>query len=61
INSLRGVKGTKVWLRGYWDRIVRDEDELTRVRQYIINNPFRWAENRSDLDTVLSKMVFHRA
>ncbi len=32
----------KVWLRGYWDRIIRDEAEWTRANNYIWNNPAQW-------------------
>lgn len=59
INDLRGQAGVKVWLRGYWDRIVRTEDELNRIRQYIIDNPRRWAEDRENLDVMLERMTYH--
>ena len=32
----------KLWQRNYWEHIVRDESELTRIREYIRNNPARW-------------------
>jgi hypothetical protein len=31
-----------VWQRGYHDRIIRDEAELERFRQYIVDNPQQW-------------------
>ncbi len=30
------------WQERFWDRIVRDEDELKRIRAYISDNPKRW-------------------
>jgi putative transposase len=45
-----------VWQRGYWERIIRDEAELTAVRRYIADNPVRWAEDRDNLDGLLSRM-----
>jgi putative transposase len=30
------------WQRNYYERIIRNEDELHRVRQYIADNPARW-------------------
>ncbi len=46
---IRGVKGHgwppfpgKLWQRNYWDRIVRNEPELDRIREYIRTNPARW-------------------
>ncbi len=32
----------RVWQRNYWEHIVRDEQELARIRQYIVNNPAKW-------------------
>lgn len=60
INKWRGTPGSKVWLRGYHDRIIRNEKELNATRQYIRNNPIRWAENRDNLDLLLSKMRWVR-
>jgi len=34
-----------VWQRNYFDRIIRDEDELNRIREYIIFNPAKWADD----------------
>jgi putative transposase len=31
-----------LWQRGYYERIVRTDDELRRVREYIARNPERW-------------------
>ena len=38
----RGVHKTTIWQRSYYDHIIRDELELTRIRQYIHDNPLRW-------------------
>ena len=40
INEMRGTPGQKVWQRGYNDRIIRNEVELDKLRDYIRNNPF---------------------
>jgi len=42
INQLRKTPGVQVWQRNYWDRIIRNEKELFKIRQYIINNPLKW-------------------
>ncbi len=42
INNLRGTPGASVWQRNYYERIVRNERELARFRQYILDNPSRW-------------------
>lgn len=48
------------WQRGYYDRIVRDEDELNRIREYIRLNPIKWAEDHEHLDRLLEKMDYHQ-
>ena len=35
------------WHRNYNDRVIRDEDELKRIREYIQNNPARWIEDQN--------------
>jgi putative transposase len=32
----------KFWQRNYYDHIIRNEDELNKVREYIQTNPLRW-------------------
>lgn len=45
INQKRGLKGVPVWQRNYYDHIIRNEQSLARIRQYIVENPLRWAED----------------
>jgi len=33
------------WQRSYYERVVRNENELNAMRQYILDNPFRWDED----------------
>ncbi|MBF0431269.1 MAG: transposase [Fibrobacteria bacterium] len=47
INLLRGFQGNKVWQADYYERVVRDNGELARIRQYIQENPKKW-EEKSD-------------
>lgn len=47
-----GISG--VWQRNYYEHIVRDEQSLTRIRQYIADNPLRWA-NDPENPTVTGK------
>ena len=34
-----------IWQRNYYDHVVRDEQDLDRIRQYILYNPGRWEED----------------
>jgi putative transposase len=42
INEIRGTPSQKVWQRGYYERIIRNEVELDKLRQYIRDNPANW-------------------
>ena len=42
INEMRGMPGTHVWQRGYFDRIVRIDREYEATVEYILSNPTRW-------------------
>ena len=33
------------WQEEYYDSIIRTEAALQQIREYIINNPARWAED----------------
>jgi putative transposase len=48
MNAIRGTPAAVVWQRSYHDRIIRDERELLRARQYIRDNPRRWAEDKEN-------------
>ena len=48
VNRLLGRTGHPLWQRNYYDRIVRNEDELNRIRQYISENPGRWDMDREN-------------
>ena len=34
-----------VWQRGYYDHIIRDEQDYGEIWAYIEENPLRWAED----------------
>jgi putative transposase len=43
VSRLSGTIG--LWQRGYYDHVIRDEDDLARVRENIETNPTRWASD----------------
>ena len=47
-NRILGRADRPFWQRNYYERIVRNEDELNRVRQYIRDNPAKWAEDKNN-------------
>jgi len=39
-----------IWQRNYYEHIIRNENELNRIREYIQNNPPRWQYDRENLE-----------
>jgi REP element-mobilizing transposase RayT len=35
----------RLWQRNYYEHIIRDDDELKRTQQYILNNPMNWGND----------------
>lgn len=46
INQFCNTPGLKIWQRNYYEHIIRDDKDLNRIREYIINNPLRWTEDK---------------
>jgi len=36
------------WQRSFHDHIIRDDDDLARIQQYIIDNPLQWYLDRNN-------------
>ena len=45
INAFQGTTGTPFWQRNYYEHIIRNDEALNRIRQYIEDNPARWHED----------------
>jgi len=45
VNAVRGTAGWTVWQRNYHERILRNQSELNRCRQYIRDNPLNWVRD----------------
>lgn len=48
INDSRRMQGTSFWQSRFHDRIIRNEKELNRIREYIFNNPLNWKLDRNN-------------
>ena len=58
VTTNRYIKGVKeadwspfrntLWLRSYYDRVIRDQDEFNNVMNYIDENPQRWESRREE-------------
>ena len=48
INS-RKIKPNFAWQPRFYDRIIRNDNELKRIRKYIVNNPQMWERDRNNM------------
>jgi REP element-mobilizing transposase RayT len=55
---IRGVKQSAwpkfdrhFWQPQYWDHIVRNDVDLDRIREYIVNNPVAWEQDPDNADS----------
>ncbi len=46
INALRNSPGAAVWQRNYYEHIIRTENELKNIWNYIDTNPLHWQEDQ---------------
>ena len=42
INLFQNTVGNKIQQKNYYEHIIRKEDSLAKIRQYIKNNPLSW-------------------
>ena len=38
--------GVPLWQKGFYDHVIRNDVDLANVRQYILNNPLKWIEDK---------------
>ena len=55
---IRGVKKYgwpqfpgKLWQWSFYEHVIRNEDDLNSVREYIVSNPLRWSLDRENPDS----------
>lgn len=54
-NSGRKSSGKSVWQKNFYEHIVRSEEELRHIREYIANNPLKWETDRENPENSLKK------
>jgi len=47
----------RVWQNNFFDHIIRDDEELNRIRDYIILNPKLWNEDKENLKLDSSTLI----
>jgi putative transposase len=46
----RTMKSDFAWQRNYYEHVIRDDQSLEHIRDYIVNNPARWADDEENPD-----------
>ena len=48
INLIRNTPGIPVWQRNYYERVIRNQEELELARNYILKNPVKWEMDKEN-------------
>lgn len=43
--KIPALKGTPIWQRNYYEHIIRNEQEMAKIWDYIETNPLHWADD----------------
>ena len=58
INNLKRIKENnlnetgKIWQCNYFEHIIRNENELEKIRPYNVNNPYKWDEDNDNPENI---------
>ena len=44
------------WQRNYYEHIIRNENELNKIQEYIINNPLQWGLDENNPNSLLTNV-----
>jgi putative transposase len=58
INTIYNSVGKKIWQRNYYDRIIRNEKELDKICEYIINNPLKWELDKEHPENIKKETIW---
>jgi putative transposase len=48
INAARRTPAAIIWQRGFYGHVIRDDESLNRIHDYIVTNPKRWQIDREN-------------
>lgn len=48
VNAFRRTPGALLWQRNYYKHVIRNDEDLARIRRYIRENPALWATDREN-------------
>jgi putative transposase len=48
VNKERLTAASPIWQRNYYEHVIRKDEDMNRIRQYIIENPKNWPSDREN-------------
>jgi REP element-mobilizing transposase RayT len=45
----------KLWQRNYYEHVIRNEEKLNLIREYVLNNPLQWLYDRENPEHIQDK------
>jgi REP element-mobilizing transposase RayT len=48
INIIRKLPNIPVWQRNYYEHVIRNREDLGRIRKYIVENPINWKTDENN-------------
>lgn len=48
INRMENLFRGELWQRGFFEHVIRNDESLERIREYILTNPLRWDLDREN-------------
>jgi hypothetical protein len=51
------MPGVPVWQRNYYEHIIRNEESMNLIWEYIVNNPLQWEFDRENPNAVLANSL----
>ena len=49
----------RLWQRNYYEHVVRNEDEMNRIREYIDGNPQNWETDEDNPANIADNKKLH--
>ena len=58
INRICNTPGNRIWQRNYYEHVIRNEDDLNEIRQYILDNPVKWGIDENNPTRQLPELPY---
>jgi REP element-mobilizing transposase RayT len=59
IKRLHGAPQAPIWQRNYYEHVIRDENSLNRIREYVLNNPKQWDSDPENPASLTNTETIH--